>query len=129
MEFLFSGHLMPLFNHPFYMFLQQLLIDGATYTLMKSVARSNVSSSFFRRTALLDDTIQFVFFIHSSSALLNEPICASYALMRCIEATSTLHASFFLTKKKTKDETKRPFFLTQKKLPRRSFEPSTSSTI
>ena len=73
------------------MFLIQQLLNRWRHTLMKSVVRSNVSSSFlFRRTALLDDTIRYI----SSSFLLDEPICASYALMRCIEFF--LHSARFV---------------------------------
>ena len=71
---------------------------------MKSVVRSNVSSSFlFRLTALLDDTILCI----SSSALQDEPICATYALMRYIEFF--LHSARFVFPDE-EDETEKTIF-------------------
>ena len=100
-EFLFSWPSKAfIFSITLHVFIQQLLIDGATHLwsqLLEAISLFPFSippptNSFTRR---YNSTCH-------PSALLDEPICASYALMRCTELASTLHALFFL--KEEEDE-------------------------
>ena len=100
-EFLFSWPSKAfIFSITLHVFIQQLLIDGATH--LWSQLFEAISLFPFSIPPSTNSFTRLYNLTHHPSALLDKPICASYALIRCIELASTMHALFFL--KEEEDE-------------------------